>query len=126
MDLGLMPICLWVHKPLSLNKLEGGLQNSTCPDQLRSGKRSPPNRCCQNLSPQEVSQLPHTSLESCSRSASESGSVFFQITASTLELRLCEILSTLEEGSLFSTALRLSCRQAWQIFRARCYGILSS
>lgn len=32
---------------------------------------------------------------------SESGSVSFQITASTLELRLHEILSTLEEGSLF-------------------------
>lgn len=51
-----MPVCLWVHKPLSLYKLEGGLQNSTCQDQLCCSKRSPQNRCCQYLSPQEESR----------------------------------------------------------------------
>ena len=56
------------------------------------GRTSSPNSCCQCLCPQGELQLPPASLRGSPRSAGGSNPGSFQITASVLGPRACEIL----------------------------------
>ena len=64
-------------------------------------EQAPPDFCCQCLCPQGKFQLLPNSLGGFLISASESDLGFFQITASVLGLRVCEILCAPFKSGIF-------------------------
>lgn len=87
-----MPTDWWVDLGPGTNKLEVHFQNGTCQLHCPCGRMSPQNVYCRCLCPQDESQLSSSSLGGSPRSARESDSSFFQITASALSPGVYEIL----------------------------------
>ena len=77
------------RKAPSANRLEGGLANTS----VLVVEPAPQKGCCQHLCPQGEPQLPPASLGVSPRSVSGYDPGSFQITASVLGLRMCEVLS---------------------------------
>ena len=83
------------------NRLEGGLQNGACQHQCLCGSTSSSNFCHQHVCPQGELQLSPASPGVSPRSANGSDPGSFQITASALGLRSCEILCVPYKNRIF-------------------------
>ena len=85
----------WARLGPSTNKINGGFQNGPCQHQCPWVEEALPNGSCQRLCPQGGCQLPPASPGGSPRPVSGSYPGFFQISASALGPRACEILCAL-------------------------------